>query len=49
MTGGVGERDRDRAVVLVPCADALADALDAEQAPRREPADGDDQLRGDQP
>ena len=45
---GMGERDRNRAVVLVARADALGDALDAEQPARREPADGDDQLRGEQ-
>ena len=47
-TRGMGERDRHRAVVLVARADALGDALDAEQPSRGEPADGDDQLRGEQ-
>src|SRR5947208_2415583 len=41
----VRKRNRDRAAQLVADADALRDALDAEQPARRKAADADDELR----
>ena len=46
--GGVGERDHDRVAVRVALADRVGQGRDAEQAPQREPADGDDQVGAQQ-
>src|SRR5215218_9278301 len=44
----MGERDGDGAVELVAPADAVGEVGDPQQAPRREAADGEDELRTDQ-
>jgi hypothetical protein len=47
--GRMWERDYRRAVELEPHADRVREPLDAEQAPQRKPADGDDQLWAKEP